>query len=123
MWPSDIVTNNTAAMAWITFACCISARPCSKFGKFRMNPVTLTTMPSSDTPPQNQAFSPALKRPDDTCWPENSPPNLANHCRSMALGRLSLTNVKNIRIVQNANTGPTKLWMYLDRVANHENSV
>ena len=34
--------KKTAAIAWITFACCIASRPWFQFGKSRMRPVTLT---------------------------------------------------------------------------------
>ena len=88
-----------------------------------MNPVTLEMMPRNVTPSQNQDFSAILKRHDGTCLPVNSPPALRIHCQSPRCHMLSFTNVKNMITVHTANSGPTKLCKFLDRIASQENNV
>src|SRR5260221_4518 len=64
MCPRDTPMKITAPTPWITLAACMISRPCCQFGKSRMRPVTVSVIPRTTMPSQNQLFSPALNPPD-----------------------------------------------------------
>src|SRR6185312_9847489 len=123
MWPRLPSMNRIAPVECSTCEICIVPRVWLKLGKSRMNPVMLTRMPSTIAPPQNQIFSPALYLHEGVSCPENNPPKRLIQSQSPGWGKLSRTKLANSKMMQTANSGPTKLCRFLARIASHENSV
>ncbi|MCY1213594.1 hypothetical protein D9M72_253830 [compost metagenome] len=70
-------------------------------------------LPRNSTPPQNTAFSPALKRCDAGSLPPNRPPPCRSQVKSSLLGQLLRMKVKIMNSVVTTNSGPTKLCTVL----------
>jgi len=70
------------AMTCTMLASIIVERVWSKLGKSSTRPLTHDTKPRPITPPQNQIFSPALKRPEGTTSLVSTPPPLTSQVMS-----------------------------------------
>src|SRR5712664_4005011 len=83
MWKKATVMPSSAEIRCTRFACCMTRRVWSKFGKSRMSPVTTRITDRKQGSTQNRIFSPALKRPEGASLPflDSMPPNVFSHPR------------------------------------------
>src|SRR5690242_19036968 len=113
-----------AAVACQIHASCMVWRVCSKFGKSSTNPLHAMMIERKSTPPQNQTFSPPLKRADGGCsFLRKNAHARRSQVKSHERKMLSRAQMITITATETMKSGAMKLCTFFENCVSQPKSV